>query len=130
MTQYDLRAFLELAETRGALVRIPRAVDAASQAGALLRELERRNAVGLFEHIPDRDGRLVGNVLGRRDLLAAAMGISQTDLVTVFGERIHQRVVTQSVMGPAPVQEVVLTEDDADLTRLPLVVHATRDAGA
>src|SRR5689334_9742107 len=126
----DLRAFLELAESRNALVRIPRAVDAITQAGELLRELERRNAVGLFEHIANRDGRLVGNLLGRRDLLAEAMGIAPSDLVTVFGERIHQRVPPETLHGPAPVHEVVLNGSDADLSRLPLVVHATKDAGA
>src|ERR1051326_2472982 len=130
MMQQDLRAFLALAESRGALIRIPRPVDPATQAGTLLRELERRNSIGLFEHISDRDGRLVGNLLGRRDLLAEAMGIAPSALVTTFGERLSQRVPTETLSGPAPVQEVVVNGNKADLSRLPLIVHATKDAGA
>jgi 2,5-furandicarboxylate decarboxylase 1 len=126
----DLRSFLDLAAAHGKLVRLTRAVDPNTEAGALVRELERHDKVGLFEHISGKDGRLVGNLLGRRDLLAHAMGIPPADLLTVFGERLQRRILARTIDGPAPVQEIVLQGDDADLCRLPLIVHASRDAGA
>jgi 2,5-furandicarboxylate decarboxylase 1 len=126
----DLRSFLDLAAAHGHLLRLTRPVDAATQAGALLYELERRAAVGLFETITGRDGRLVGNLLGRRDLLALAMGVQPDDFALAFADRLQKRIPPQPVQGPPPVHEVVLEGEDADLTRLPLIVHATRDAGA
>jgi UbiD family decarboxylase len=129
MTQ-DLRSFLDLAAAHGHLARLSQPVDADTQAGALLYELERHDKVGLFEHVTGRDGRLVGNLLGRRDLLALAMGVAPGDLAETFAERLQQRIPPQPIDGRAPVHEVVLQGDAADLTRLPLIVHATRDAGA
>jgi 2,5-furandicarboxylate decarboxylase 1 len=126
----DLRSFLDLADTHASLLRLSRPVDPELEAGALLRELERQDQIGLFEHISGREGRLVGNLLGRRDLLALAMQIEPTELVAEFGRRMTQRVQPQRIDGLAPVQEVVLEGDDCDLARLPLIVHASRDAGA
>jgi UbiD family decarboxylase len=126
----DLRAFLELAERRGDLLRLSQPVDPETEAGALLIELERRGKVGLFEHVTGREGRLVGNLLGRRDLLAAALGVHIDDVVSTFQARLACRIPVQRFVGAPPVQEVVLTGEDADLRKLPIIVHAARDAGA
>jgi 2,5-furandicarboxylate decarboxylase 1 len=125
----DLRSFLDLADRAGHLVRLSRAVDPERQAGALLKDLERRGKVGLFEHVAGREGQLVGNLLGRRDLLAAAMGVPEHGLVAAFQARLAQPIAPRHVEH-APVQEVVLSADRADLARLPLIVHAEHDAGA
>ncbi len=128
----DLRAFLELAERRGDLLRLTQPVDPETEAGALLIELERRGKVGLFEHITGREGRLTGNLLGRRDLLAAALGVDLDAVVPTYQARLACRIPVERYMGAPPVQEVVLSGDDADLSlsKLPIIVHATRDAGA
>ena len=125
----DLRAFLVLAEERGHLLRITRPVDPDTEAAALLNELERHGKVGLVEHVKGRDGRLALNLLGRRDLLAAALRCEVDEVVDRFLALQDQRVPTQRFGGPAPVQEVVRTGSDADLRRLPLIVHAEKDAG-
>jgi 2,5-furandicarboxylate decarboxylase 1 len=126
----DLRAFLALAEERGHLLRIPRAVDADTQAGALIVELERRGKVGLFEHITGRQGRLAANLLGRRDLLAAALGVAVDEVVSTYQQRLGCRVPVAMFDGKPPVQEVVLTGADVDVRQLPVIVHASKDAGA
>src|SRR5438552_8945461 len=126
----DLRAFLALAEERGHLLRIPRPVDADTEAGALIVELERRGKVGLFECITGREGRLAANLLGRRDLLAAALGVVVDDVVPTYQERLGCRVPVALFEGKPPVQEVVLSGADADLGQLPVIVHASKDAGA
>jgi UbiD family decarboxylase len=69
-------------------------------------------------------------LLGRRDLLALAMGVAPRDLLQAFADRLSRRIPPRLDYSPVPVQEVVLQGDAADLTRLPLIVHATRDAGA
>jgi 2,5-furandicarboxylate decarboxylase 1 len=126
----DLREFLAVAEERGVLVRLTRPVDAETQAAALMLELERAGKVGLFETIVGREGRLTANLLGRRDVVAAALGVAVDDVVPHFQSRLGQRVPTRAFDGLAPVHEVVKTGSDADLRRLPLIVHATKDAGA
>ncbi|MBV9324311.1 MAG: UbiD family decarboxylase [Chloroflexi bacterium] len=126
----DLRSFLDLAAAQGHLVRLSRPVDPDTQAAALLYELERHDKVGLFEHIAGKSGRLVGNLVGRRDLLALAMGVHPAEFAATFADRLQRRIPPRPIQGPAPVQEVVLQGDTADLTRLPLIVHATRDAAA
>jgi 2,5-furandicarboxylate decarboxylase 1 len=125
----DLRAFLALAEERGHLVRLQKTVDPESQAGALIVELERRGKVGLFERLGDRDGQLAANLFGRRDLLAACLNTSVDDIVPTFLALLDRRVAT-TMTRSAPVQEVVKLGADADLRRLPLIVHASKDAGA
>jgi UbiD family decarboxylase len=125
----DLRAFLALAEQRGHLLRISRGVDADTEAAALLYELERAGKVGLIEHVRGRTGRLALNLLGRRDLLAAALRCGTEEIVPRFAELVERRVPTQRVSEPVPSQEVVLRGDEADLRKLPLIVHADKDAG-
>jgi 2,5-furandicarboxylate decarboxylase 1 len=125
----DLRSFLQLAEDAGKLLRLRRPVDADHEAGALLQEFERCHVIGLMESIEGRDGSLVGNLLGDRQLLAQAMNCAGVDLVTEFQARLDIRIPPYSIPSPAPAQEVVCTGDDADLRRLPLIVHASKDAG-
>jgi UbiD family decarboxylase len=124
----DLRSFLDLADRQGHLLRLSRPVDPEREAGALLKELDRRGTVGLFERVAGREGQLAGNLLGRRDLLAAAMGVPEDGLVAAFQARLSQPIPPCRV-SQAPVQEVVLDAAQADLTRLPLIVHAEHDAG-
>jgi UbiD family decarboxylase len=126
----DLRSFLDLASRQGKLARLSKPVDPDTQAGALLVELERRGFVGLMECLAGREGRLVGNLLGDRSLLAQAMGCSEQDLVQSFTERLGKGIPTRLISGAAPSQEVVLGDEQADLRRLPLIVHASKDAGA
>src|SRR5258708_36647594 len=124
----DLRTFLALAEERGHLLRIPRAVDADTEAGALIVELERRGKVGLFECITGREGRLAANLLGRRDLLAAALGVAVDDVVPTYQARLGCRVPVAPFEGPPPLQEIGLTGPDVDLRQMPGNVHATHNA--
>jgi 2,5-furandicarboxylate decarboxylase 1 len=126
----DLRAFLALAKERGHLLHIPRPVDADTEVAALIVELERRGKVGLFEHITGRQGRLAANLLGRRDLLAAALGVCLDDVVPTYQQRLSCRVPVAMFDGTPPVHEVVLTGADADLRQMPVIVHASKDAGA
>src|SRR5438067_13891520 len=108
----DLRFFLEIANSAGQLVRLTRPVDPDTEAGALVQQLERRGKVGVMESIKGRDGKLVGNLLGDRELLARAMGSTAADLVREFQHRLTQRVRPQRITGNAPSQEVVHTGDD------------------
>jgi UbiD family decarboxylase len=78
---------------------------------------------------PERQ-ELVGNVCGARSRLALAFGVTQQDLHKEVQRRLRNRPdVVEVSRAEAPVQEVVLTGADADLTKLPVHVQHGADGG-
>ena len=74
----------------------------------------------LFKAAGPEKAELVGNVMGSRQRLAAALGTSERELLSTLNARLNRlqspvRVSSQQ----APVQQVVLKDDEADLTALP-----------
>ncbi len=124
----DLRSFLSLLDEHGLLARIEREVDAATEAGRLLRQLELRGVAGLFARVRGSDARLAYNLLGSRRALELALGVSQGGARARFRRALGNRV-EPVLVEDAPVQEVVLDGERADLRRLPLVTHSEKDAG-
>jgi UbiD family decarboxylase len=79
-----------------------------------------RNAVW-FRAVGPEQTQLVGNVMGARHRLAAALETDETGFPAVLRERLLHPVAPIEVpSAQAPVHEVVLTGDDADLTALPV----------
>src|SRR3954466_8003576 len=78
------------------------------------------NAVWFRAVGPERT-ELVGNVMGTRRRLAAALDTDETGFPAALRERLRHPVAPIEVpSSDAPVHDVVLTGDDADLTRLPV----------
>src|SRR5690606_3422800 len=80
----------------------------------------------LFRDVGPEGAELVGNVMGSRRRLALAFDVDERDLLETIVDRLrtpHGPVEIEP--GDAPVQEVVLTGDDADFTKLP--VHLQHD---
>jgi 2,5-furandicarboxylate decarboxylase 1 len=69
---------------------------------------------------PERQ-ELVGNVAGSRSRLARAFGVGPQALLAEIQRRLcAQPIIVDVTRDEAPVQEVVLTGDEADLTALPV----------
>ncbi|MGP0092903.1 MAG: UbiD family decarboxylase [Xanthobacteraceae bacterium] len=69
---------------------------------------------------PERQ-ELVGNVAGSRTRLAYAFGVEPQALLPEIQRRLRmQPIVVDVTRSEAPVQKIVLTGDDADLTALPV----------
>ena len=69
---------------------------------------------------PERQ-ELAGNVLSSRARLARAFGVAPERLATEIARRLAGKPqIVELSRAEAPVQEVVLTGDDADLTALPV----------
>ncbi len=85
----------------------------------------------LFKHVAGSPLPLLLNLHGTYERLALAIGADLHSLVPSYAEREGQPVPTTLVGADrAPVQEVVLTGDDVDLTALlPLLIHNELDAG-
>ena len=140
----DLREWLQLVEADGGLKRISAPVRAKEELSALtLMVAQDENSQALlFENIADRqaDGDYAGaqvlsNMLGasrRRFALAVGLdpGLGVRDLILAMRERGARRIAPIEVAPEhAPVNEIVLTGDDIDLTKLPAPRFWPRDGG-
>ena len=82
----------------------------------------------LFESAGPEGAALVGNVMGSRRRLALALGTDERALLPAILERLARPIPPVEVArGAAPVQEVVLEGDDADLTALPVHLQHALD---
>ena len=75
----------------------------------------------LFHAVGPERQELVGNVAGSRSRIAQAFGVAPRDLVAEVQRRLRNKpVIVEISRAEAPVQGVVLTGEDADLTALPV----------
>jgi UbiD family decarboxylase len=134
----DLREWLERVEAAGQLKRIAAPVDPDEELSAITYMAARDEASPalLFEGLPGASGvRVLANMLGAsRIRYALATGLDPDlplgDLVRESRAMMTRRL--PPVMVPpeaAPVNEIVLTGDDIDLTVLPVPKFWPRDGG-
>ncbi len=74
----------------------------------------------LFRNAGPEGVELVGNVMGSRGRLALALGVDERNLMTTVAERLNNPIPPLEISrAEAPVQQIVLEGEDADLTALP-----------
>jgi UbiD family decarboxylase len=124
--RYRLRAFVELLERSGELQIVEQPVDLAD----IGSYLDGNPKAVLFRAVgPDRV-EVVGNVAGSRSRLALAFGVSEQELRQETVRRLKNPIAPVKVLSSdAPVHEVILTGDDADLTSLPAHLQHGLDGG-
>ena len=84
----------------------------------------------LFRKAGPEGAELVGNVMGSRDRLALAFGTSAAGLLPEVLRRLRlPPEIVEVDRGQAPVQQVVLTGEAADLTTLPIHLQHGLDGG-
>lgn len=135
----DLREWLELVEADGGLHRISAPVSAREELAATTYMVARdENSPALmFENVEgDASGtRVLSNMLGasrRRFALAVGLepGLSTREMILAMRERGKHRLAPAEIAPEAaPVNEIVLTGDDIDLTKLPAPRFWPRDGG-
>ncbi len=104
--------------------------DEAMELGDLAAALDGNEKAVLFRKAGPEEAELVGNVVASRNRLAMALDVDPDGL----RQEVLRRLATpQDVVeidaAAAPVQEVVLTGADADLTRFPIHLQHGRDGG-
>src|SRR5215207_2485504 len=83
--------------------------------------LDRNPKAVWFRAVGPERAELVGNVMGSRKRIALALGVDEAALAPTLRERLSRPIAPVEVPPTAaPVQEVVLTGEDADVTRLPV----------
>jgi UbiD family decarboxylase len=126
LDRFRLRTFVEALREAGELEVWEGPVDLVEIAPAL----EASPKAVLFRKVGPEGWELAGNVTASRGRLALAFGTSAAELLPEVLRRL--RLAPEIVEVPrerAPVQEVVLTGDEADLTTLPVHLQHGLDGG-
>jgi len=114
-------------------VRITREVDPRFEVTGILARLEKEGKfpIVVFEKVKGATLPVVTNVHADARRLFRAIGLKNAtiaDFIREYGSREERRV--EPVLLPeAPVQEIVLTGKDIDVTRLPILTYHEKDAG-
>jgi 2,5-furandicarboxylate decarboxylase 1 len=83
-----------------------------------------------FKSVGPEKTELVGNVVASRTRIAQAFGVAPRDLMHELLRRLKNKPeVVEIAPEKAPVQQVVLTGDEIDLTALPIHLQHAKDGG-
>jgi 2,5-furandicarboxylate decarboxylase 1 len=124
LDRFRLRRFIDSLANTDDLERRDGPVDLADIAQILEGN---PRAVHFLAAGPERQ-ELVGNVVSSRSRIARAFGVAPDRLAAEAARRLANRPQIVEVSGAeAPVQQVVLTGDAADLTALPVHLQHGRD---
>lgn len=128
--QQDWRPLLAALESDGEVIRVHERVTPEYEISALMMDLEkqRRYPLVVFEDVGGSDFPVLTNVLAPRSRLARAMGVRQDDLVREYSRRIQLRPGVNR-LAEAAFEANVMTGDQVDLGRLPVLTHFPIDAG-
>lgn len=104
--------------------------DAAIELGDIGHVLDGNPRAVHFKSAGAERQELVGNVNGSRARIAEAFGVAPDKLAQEIQRRLRNRPdIVEVARDVAPVQQVVLTGDDADLTSLPVHLQHGLDGG-
>ena len=126
-----MRAYLDYLEERGQLARVTDEVDPRFEVAAWIRRTS--DVAGptlLFERVRGSDLRVAGGLFCSPDKALLALETDDhADAVRRFAAAIEAPVAPR-IVADGPCQEIVLTGDEIDLTRLPIPTYSEQDGGA
>src|ERR1051325_7573988 len=131
----DLREFLKEVETEEPeqVLRVTREVDPHFEVTAILAKLEkeRKFPIVIFEKVKGSALPVITNVHADARRLFRAIGLKNATLPEFIREYSAREdsPVPPVVVKEAPVQEIVLTGKDIDVTHLPILTYHEKDAG-
>jgi UbiD family decarboxylase len=130
LDRQSLRGFLQMVELEypDELLRIREPIHPRFDMTAIVFELERsgKSPVVLLERVDGYDMPVVTNIAANRRLLAACLGVSQSDLPTAFRQRC-QKYIPCELVPQAAWNDIVIEGDDVDLTKLPIMLQFSVD---
>ena len=123
---FRLRAFVESLIDQGEVEIHDELVPLTKMAG----HLDGNEKAVLFRKAGPEGVEVVGNLLGNRARIGLAFGMDRADVPEEISRRIRtKQPVVEIASDAAPVHEVVLTGDQADLTSLPVHLQHEMDGG-
>jgi len=126
----DLRGFLTHLESQGQLLHVQDEVDVKYEIAAGMRKTsDIEGPALLFENIRGYRGwRVLGGLFATRKLVALGLGVPQEQMLERYLTLEDQRIAPEMV-ATGPVKEIKWTGSQIDLTKIPIVTHASKDCG-
>ena len=134
----DLRSFIGEARQLGSAyyANVSKPVDPIFEPCVIQQKLaaEGRYPVIRCEKVNGSELPLLTNLFGNYDLLGLALGVAPDEpksaILQRFIEREANPLPTKNIdRADAPVKQRVITGDDIDLSKLPIIHHAEKDSG-
>lgn len=126
----DLRGYLSHLEEQGQLLRVKEAVEAKFEIAAGIRKTsDIEGPALLFENVKGFPGwRVLGGLFATRKLVALGLGVPQDQMLERYLTLEDKRIPPEMVSS-GPVKEIKWTGAQVDLSKLPIVTHASKDCG-
>ncbi|WP_295139824.1 UbiD family decarboxylase [uncultured Reyranella sp.] len=129
MPYQDLRAFLTALKNAGELVEIARPVSPKYDIAKALAKTSAIQGPALIFRQTGTDFPLVAGVYGNRRLALMAFEATEQTIHEKVLKGINNPIAPVDFKGAPPCQEIVLTGDAIDVTRLPVPIYSPKDGG-
>ncbi|GEP57019.1 UbiD family decarboxylase [Reyranella soli] len=130
MPYQDLRAFLTALRNAGELVDIARPIALKYDIAKALAKASSVQGPALMFTETGTDFPLVAGVYGNRRLALLAFEATEQTIHDKVLKGINNQIGPVDFKGTPPCQEVVLTGDAVDVTKLPVPTYSPKDGGA
>ena len=117
----NFKEFVKLTDERGLLVRIKRSVDTKYEMATLMRLLDGKPI--LFERVKGFEIQVAANIASSRELIALGLGMKRGELLGKLADAIDNPRELEVVEADG------YREVEADLGKLPILVHYPLDGG-
>ena len=126
----DLRGFLAHLEDLGQLKLVKDEVSVKHEIAAGMRKTsDIEGPALLFENVKNYpDWRVLGGLFATRKLVALGLGVPQDEMLERY-MTLEDKRIPPEIVATGPCKEIKWTGDQVDLTKLPIVTHASKDCG-
>jgi UbiD family decarboxylase len=126
----DLRGYLSHLEEQKQLLRVKEEVGVKYDIAAGIRKTsDTEGPALLFENVKGFPGwRVLGGLFATRKLVALGLGVPQEQMLERYLTLEDKRIAPEMVSN-GPVKEIKWTGAEVDLSKLPIVTHASKDCG-
>jgi 2,5-furandicarboxylate decarboxylase 1 len=105
-------------------------IEAETDLADIAHSLQGSDKAVYFTNVGPEKTEIIGNVMGSRALLGAAFDVEEQDVLAELLKRLKTpQNVVEVTSAQAPVQQIILEGEDADLTKLPVPFQHGMDGG-
>ncbi|MBA7662015.1 Phenolic acid decarboxylase [subsurface metagenome] len=126
----DMRSYLEVLKKHDKILEIKREVDPLTQlAGIAYRaENEQRKATLLHNLKGYPKWKAVSYLCGSHEKMALGLKTDKSQALKELSDRIG-KLIKPKIVDDGPVKEIVLKDEEADISKIPVHVHSSCDVG-
>ena len=131
MTKFsDMRDFLRFLEDKGDLVRIKKEVNVDFEIAAYMRKTsDLQGPAFLFENVTGYSGwKVAAGLFAAQRRITDILGTNIRDALKKFQKAVDNPIKAK-IAQQGQCQEVVLTDKDVDVRKIPLLWHSEKDGG-